>query len=334
MTEKPPSKHSAEGLGPTGRRIDLGQFKKTEKLRSEFSIIREGRQRLEATMARMAEEANQRFMELGGPRIVGDDGRLDMTAFEPAGLPVADDIKKVQEIQQQNLLGNPEIQRFQAQAFRDAHSDREPENDAELLNFCVERRKDSLSNVCEMAVTALLQKKLGDRYIVVRSSEIDDLVHSSDGYIFDTVTKARLCSIDEYTVHEEATRGVGGTSKTDETREKKSRKQKQIMDRGGATLTYGFEIEQQGGEERLRLGQVENIPIFVAALKKKDLLELLAALPKDTSDTLSSVEDRLFDELITSLGEQAAHFAGTVSNHKLKANIEIFQQALADIKAS
>jgi hypothetical protein len=317
-----------EKLGPTGRFIEPTWLKSKSEVptKPEAQQVREGHVKLKGLIDRMSVETNRRFESMGAKGMLCRDGRLDMNAFQKSGRNIQADDEFMGDIQWEHFrLDNEERHEELLSAFKQAHGRRGPRDRKEFLDFCSSTKENSLSNLCEMAITILLHRNFGDRYIVVRSATIDDLTEGSDGFIVDTLTGARVCSIDDFTVHKEALRG--GTTEN-ERHVEKIKKQRRRMERGGAHLKCGFEIKIDENRKKVVLGEAKNIPMFIAAIEKKDLLALVATLSADLQAPPSEIEKQLFATLLKSLQEQAAKFVDIVGNRVLKANIEKFQDAL------
>ncbi len=326
------SEASRSGIGFTGRLVDLSGREK----RQQYEISREGKERLRQNMKGVAVEINKRLQALNAPPLVQDDGRLDMQPFQVQGLPVSNDQALAKQIKKSYLGLAPDIQNNFLDLRADHNVDfekkykRKPKNEAELYDFCVKQEDESLSNTCEMAITVLLHRKLGARYIVVRSSTYDDLTNGVDGFIVDTHTGAKICSIDELTLHDEATRGVGGNKKDDDRNVSKTARQKQIMARGGSRLKYGFDIVRGQNKTNIKIGPVENIPIFIAGIPKDDLVALVNSQQADIKSLPSATENQIFAKLVKSLRDQAKKFLETVQDPALLKNINSFLEAVSE----
>lgn len=140
------------------------------------------------------------------------------------------------------------------------------------------------STIAELAITLVLHKLLGDRFIVARASTFDDYKHHVDNVLIDKETGAVVCGFDEVL-------GFAG----DDGGEKKDKKIKENLSRGGTSLKYGATIVD-GKVERKSL---ENIPTFFLSLSKEDLNSLLVDLKSNKLPT--EAEKKIVLKMIASL---------------------------------
>ncbi len=146
------------------------------------------------------------------------------------------------------------------------------------------------SNLTEMALTVLLQKQLGDDFIVARSSKYDDYNNGVDQVIVYRPTGEVVCGFDE----------VIGRDGNDGS-EKKKEKLERIMAKGGAYIKYGAKLE----DGKLVRGEIKNVPAFFMGINKSDLRELLDSL-KNNPEKNSEAEEKIFLKLLESLESQAS----------------------------
>ena len=142
----------------------------------------------------------------------------------------------------------------------------------------------------ELAVTALLYKMLGDRYIVARASDYDDYKNGIDNLIVDKQTGAVLCAFDE--VHQ------GG--KANEQIDKKHNKIMKIAADGGAEVNFGLKLSNG----QLQRAKLENLPVFYLALHTQELQSLIEKMDSDLSGEPNEIETSLYNTLIESVKSQ------------------------------
>ena len=168
-----------------------------------------------------------------------------------------------------------------------------------------------------MAVTVLLDKAIGSRFVVVRASNYDDYRNGVDNVIVDKETGAVICGFDEVIGHE-----------GDDGAEKKSDKIKKIMARGGASLKYGLGFNQ---ENELGVKSLNNLPAFYLSLSKQELQSLLVSLDKDKDD-LSESEQSIMNKFVDSLENQREDLLPESVNSALQDNLNRFQESLMEMK--
>lgn len=171
------------------------------------------------------------------------------------------------------------------------------------------------STIAEMAITAILHKILGNRFIVARASTFDDYRHHVDNVLIDKETGAVVCGFDEV---------LGFTG--DDGGEKKDKKIKENLSRGGTSLKYGATIVN-GQIERKSL---ENIPTFFLSLSKEDLSKLLVDLKANQAPTIN--EKQIVLKMVSSLENQSKEAEKISVNYNLKHNLDNFSTSLQIIK--
>ncbi len=159
------------------------------------------------------------------------------------------------------------------------------------------------SNLTEIAITILLNKVLGDDFIVARSSKFDDYKHGVDQVIIYKPSGEVVCGIDEVIL------------KTgDHDSESKSEKLQKIMESGGATVKYGARLDSSvvktaekkyDIKDHLVRSHVSNVPAFYMAISKLELGELLENI-KNSPNQISEFEWKTFNKLFESLESQAS----------------------------
>ncbi len=147
------------------------------------------------------------------------------------------------------------------------------------------------ANLTEMALTVMFHKFLKDEFIVARSSDFDNYNNGVDQVLVYKATGEVVCGIDEVIVN---------PSDKAETSKKVSKLEK-IMAKGGANIQYGAKL-QAGNLVR---AEVKKVPAFYMSLRKAELVELLESL-KNNPDKITPIEEKIFDQLLSSFNEQIA----------------------------
>jgi len=171
------------------------------------------------------------------------------------------------------------------------------------------------STIAEMAITLVLHRLLGNRFIVARASTFDDYRHHVDNVLIDKETGAVVCGFDEV---------LGFTG--DDGSAKKDKKIKENLARGGTSLKYGATIVN-GQIERKSL---ENIPTFFLSLSKEELSKLLIDLK--TNQVPTDNEKQIVLKMVASLENQSVEAEKISINYKLKENLAKFNDSLKVIK--
>jgi hypothetical protein len=245
------------GIKP-GDIIDLSKFDKSKK---EKDLTRESTLEsylpfLNETLSKMAEKKNLDF-----PGFLNNNNRIEIAGRD-------------EETDKKLVLNQAKT--YSAEAGKTL----------EDWNYDTEK---NASNLTEMALTVLLQKFLGEDFIIARSSEYDDYNNGVDQVIIYKPTGEVVCGIDEVI-----------SKLGEEGSQKKVTKLENIMAKGGAHIKYGAKLENG----KLVRAELRNIPAFYMSLSKLELGELLESL-KNNRDKNSEFEQKTFAKLLDSLESQA-----------------------------
>ena len=156
-------------------------------------------------------------------------------------------------------------------------------------------KEKASGSVAELALTLMLDKILGERFIVARASEYDDYCNGIDNVIIDKESGAVICGFDEVV---DDMQGYYSEAK-------KKEKMKKISASGGAEIKYGATFID--GE--LKLASFENVPTFYLSLSSSELSRLAAELKKENPE-VSDLENKIYGRLLKSLKEQALKLKG------------------------
>ena len=170
-------------------------------------------------------------------------------------------------------------------------------------------KEKASGTVAEFALTLMLDKILGGRFIVARASEYDDYCNGIDNVIIDKESGAVICGFDEVV---DDMQGYYSEAK-------KKDKIKKISDSGGAEIKYGATFID--GE--LKPASFENVPTFYLSLSSSELSRLAEELKKENSG-ISELETKIYGRLLNSLKEQSL---------KLKGNKVLSKEAEEAIKS-
>lgn len=247
--------------------------------------------------------------------------RKDFKKLETYLKETAEKLRKEGVPVDDNLRINPE-------AFKEIYSPQEVESDVknarEKMNeFEINRPKGGKewANRFEEYVTAILNKHMGEEFIVVRTAEYDDLYGHADNLLVDKKTGIPICAFDEVNVMEGPT--------YEEKREKVlSRNLPREGVKGGVTIKYGFTITPEG---EIKLKRLRNVPIFYLALSREALKRGLEEFTLSKEET-SEYEKNMVNYFLTSLQSQAARLKLEERlSPEVREKIEFFEGRLREL---
>jgi hypothetical protein len=155
-----------------------------------------------------------------------------------------------------------------------------------------EEQKETAGEQLEMLKTAVFNKFMGKKFIVVRSSKIDDFDGGIDNVIMEKTTGNIVSAFDEV---------------SDEEGEVFRKKASAVMDKNklGTRLKYGLSIDPTS--KRIIGQTISNIPIFYLPLSKKNLEE---AIKNFSTGEPSKNEEELFEKFMSSIFGQIKELYG------------------------
>lgn len=259
------------------------------------------------------EDLRKNFAQENG--FVDGDGSIRMNNFYDSSVEnqkefaeKSQDDKKAVDLQERHWAGldsnESKINRARAYGL--------PENadDKAILQEYRRHKETSLPNQLEMAITILLHKRFGDRYVVVRASKYDDYFNGIDNVLVNKETGDVICAFDEVRMDERSDRDT----------HKKERSRKKASE-GGASLKYGFRIQNN----KILKQTIHSIPIFCLGLDSQDCSDLINNISytdKATNPTLrvqpmNDTEERILQKLLDSIREQRDRLLedANVQNH-------------------
>jgi hypothetical protein len=217
-----------------------------------------------------------------------------------------------------SAAGNPSTQKFYSEKYGANTED-------EIIAAWKKNREVHDGALAEMALTVLLQKFLGDGFLVMRTNCYDDYVNHIDNIVIEKSTGAVLCTFDEF---------IGAVE--DERFKKKMEKERASAEKSGATIKYGVALEKNAeGKARFALRAIRDIPMFTLRIDKNK--EELFALIDEFGDTLDTEKGetgrRVFSAIIQSLSEQEKMLRDNpLTNPKILEKLDEFAGALSGIK--
>ncbi|MCF7819959.1 MAG: hypothetical protein K9M44_00605 [Candidatus Pacebacteria bacterium] len=181
----------------------------------------------------------------------------------------------------------------------------------------LEKKESNKAEMTEKVITLVLDKMLGDDFVVVRASSFDDYNNGVDNVILDKRTGQVVCGFDDVISRD----GENGS-------EKKAEKVKRVMAKGGAKLKYGLDLK---GDGSIETGQLKNLPAFYLALSKDDLASALKVL--ENNGSVSDFQE-LGSKLLLSLDDQIKNVDRDDLDNDLLFNLSEFEHSLFEIKQS
>lgn len=234
----------------------------------KFSLKENKGEKLENFLVQISERLRQE----GVPAT--EDCRIDMSGFTLVHnyAEIAKDKKIIEEFEKEHHPGMAKEEIKEDKKYRDGEK-------------------------FEKLKTALFSKFLGEKFIVIRSAEFDDIKRGVDNLILEKGTGNLVCAFDEVVDISEGSR----KDLKDRCEEKKKKIRDQNIEWGGGKIKYGLGIEKG----KVILKECEGAPIFYLRVLKEELYKGLDNLIP-SFDEKSPEEAELFYGLVDSLSEQYA----------------------------
>lgn len=257
---------------------------------------------------------------------IGQGGRYDKKGETNS---IGADNKKIKESKLRNLG----ILTFKDREKRCGGDDRlkgfDPENIEGLLKIIEAEHKKSDGELWEMYQAHLFNKALRDEFIIVRTSEHDDLHNGIDTIIVRTKDGKLVGSVDELCYDEEEwmNRMMYNEDDVDNRREKKEEKIIRKM-RKGIRVKYGLTMENG----KLVKGEIKDIPIFCLHLEPSVLKEALEELCKkgyEKQPELTELQKKIMSAMLDSMRDQAKVLQKNAVANDAKAEV---MQSLAEFE--
>ena len=159
----------------------------------------------------------------------------------------------------------------------------------------IKKENEQAGFLFEILKTSIMHKKIGERFIVVRSSHYDDIENKVDNVLVDRKTGNIVCALDEVSPRSMQDENV--TEKRAEIKNKNfglATKQREY----GATLEYGIDLN----EGKISCKKFNHLPIFLLSLGQNYLYIGLDEFKNEKAS--SKNEDNLFKYFLTSLSTQ------------------------------
>lgn len=154
------------------------------------------------------------------------------------------------------------------------------------------RVKSKSGEWLEIVTNIELFKLVGDKYIVVRSSNYDDIVGGTDNFVVNKKTGKVVCVLDEV--------GDMSGARYEEKKKKVMRKNKA----GGVHLKYGFKVSGDGDNLKIELGEIKNAPLAYVALDEKYIEKTMDEI-NPSFEKMSDHEIKFGEYLVSALDYQS-----------------------------
>lgn len=237
------------------------------------------------------------------PGLVDDEARIRDQAYDrDLGGPFAPAV--VQDARQ--FVRRREREFFQLEAVS-------PDAVEQRLQKARDAQAEHDGAIAETVIAAVLDTKLGDRYLIVRSNAYDDYAAGVDHLIVDRQTGDVVCAVDEVVA--------------DETDPRLSAKQQRAERRGeqrGSTVRFGVTFEQG----RLVRRQLEHLLTFILPVSRETLRSALVELGHDEPGPAVAA---VYARLTESLARQAQELQRADLSVGLRIALAKFQRALREL---
>lgn len=197
---------------------------------------------------------------------------------------------------------------MEAEMFRKLYPPQEIQRDLDSIRELEEKwkkegkkRELSFGERGERLVTALLDKYLGSKFYVLRTSLFDDekhpfVIHGIDNILIEKETGNPVCATDEVT-------DIGG--------ERYRQKKKEVLElnlRGGGMLKYGIELKPGKEKPEITPAKLRELPVFYICIPP-NILEMVEEKFKPSLEE-SEDEKKLLTAILTSIHHQIYGFKG------------------------
>lgn len=182
----------------------------------------------------------------------------------------------------------------------------------------------------ELLTTILLQKFLGSKYLVVRTSSYDDLVNGIDTVIIHIPSGKVVCALDE--VHDGSLEAKYITNKQDKCAKK--------MNKGGTTLDYGLTTtensihheQEKQSDRKFVPKKYSNVPIFFIGIIQHDFERVLNETLSNKNETLTNIEKSFVCGVFESLKQQLqTYLQNNTYKKSLQTNLQEMERTFNEI---
>lgn len=184
----------------------------------------------------------------------------------------------------------------------------------DLRTWRADREKNS-DNVAEKAITSLMAKFFGERFVMARAAKFDDYENGVDNVLIDKQTGAVVCGLDDVL-----------RKGSDKGESKKAEKMVGIYRRQGMNMKYGATINKG----QLQRRSFKNLPAFYVSIDEDDLGKICQDFSE--GNNFSEIEKRTMEKVMQSLSEQYHNLSPDDYHPNLAANLEAFRSSLSAMR--
>ncbi|MDF1497861.1 MAG: hypothetical protein P1P85_00690 [Patescibacteria group bacterium] len=263
-----------------------------ENLRSKFTAKNRNEQESINGINGLLKQIYQKFNNEFGTDIINEDGSIKGFSQEMGGK------EKQEEYYQKLDLWKKEYESY---------------------NEFIKRKETNKGIIWEKISLVILNKILGKDFIVIHSSQNDDIHHSIDTIIIDKKSGEVVCTIDDVETDTEESRYLEKLKKLTTINQKF----------GGAFIEDGLELI----DGKLINKHIRNIPIYLLQISEKNFEKVLSGMDINSIDAISDIELNIFDILIESLENQNEKLKNTEKIPiNLKKKTSVFSESLEKMK--
>lgn len=252
-----------------------------------------------------------------GFELLDDEGRLRPEVFideEQRGYETEEVAADLDHVRRKEImyagLDNERVVKFKAtEAGLNTAGVAQEELVAQLLKLEGRRKYKHDGSQAEVAIPLALAEALGDRYLVVRTSEYDDFEAGVDHLIIDRQTGLVVCAIDE----------VVESGRTVEKQERSAIK----LRRGGSSIKYGLRVV----DGRLVKGRLSHLATFIMPIEKQNISGCLKELAAGQSGNFSR---QVVANIVASMESQLENLVQVDDDRSLDK--QALQQAIAKLR--
>lgn len=207
------------------------------------------------------------------------------------------------------------------------------QNETSKTKIEIKTDKSNAPEKLEKVMTLILQKVLGERFIVMRSSVYDDYFNKTDHIIIDQETGEVVCAFDELNDY----RGfeLKRDSQVIETEGKRAQeKMRSVLEKarkGGTTIKYGLKPDLEN--QTMQMGEINNLPLFFLPVEAELLNRLIFEVTENNGvneENLSENEMEVIKQITESVSMQITRIESdhSINNKKFKESLERFKGIL------
>lgn len=292
--------------------------------KEQVRVLYETLQRISVELNAVLQEINSVNVERNPNQpqlMVGSDCRINMSAYwDTLGGPypnkgAPETVKKDAQLVKAKEVEWGQLDDERVRKHYHPSGEEEASREAWKLH---EREKDGALG--EALVFSLLARALGDRYLVVRSSEFDDYFNGVDTLVVDKKTGETVCAFDE----------VVGGELGPRHKEKLEKNRKRVEQGEAFGVKYGLSVNREG--KFVRTG-CENLSGFALRLPKDTMLDLLRDVQPDTG--LGDAEREVLLAMLNEARAQAQEVARDLpDNPQATARLEHISTLITAIETA